>query len=96
MEGVNVITGRSSTGKSALIEIFDYCFGSSDFSVPVGVITENTKIFFVALKNTRHSFGPGRRPDENHAFVKEELNLAMFATLEWAKQLTLLRRFSCH
>lgn len=26
-EGLNVVTGRSSTGKSALIEIFDYCMG---------------------------------------------------------------------
>ena len=25
-EGLNIITGKSSTGKSALIEIFDYCF----------------------------------------------------------------------
>ncbi len=23
--GLNVVTGKSSTGKSALIEIFDYC-----------------------------------------------------------------------
>ena len=27
--GINIITGKSSTGKSALIEIFDYCFGNS-------------------------------------------------------------------
>lgn len=27
--GVNIITGKSSTGKSAIIEIFDYCMGSS-------------------------------------------------------------------
>ncbi|MCK4629120.1 MAG: AAA family ATPase, partial [Sedimentisphaerales bacterium] len=43
--GVNIITGRSSTGKSALIEIFDYCFGSSDFTVPEGVITDCTEIY---------------------------------------------------
>ena len=27
-EGLNIITGRSSTGKSAIIELFDYCTGS--------------------------------------------------------------------
>jgi hypothetical protein len=48
--GVNVVTGRSSTGKSALIEIFDYCFGASEFTVPVGVITDNTDIYFVSLR----------------------------------------------
>lgn len=42
--GVNVITGKSSTGKSALIEIFDYCFGSSEFTVPVGIITKYAEI----------------------------------------------------
>ena len=25
--GLNIVTGASSTGKSALIEIFDYCLG---------------------------------------------------------------------
>ncbi len=31
---VNVITGRSYTGKSALIKIIDYCLGSSDCHIP--------------------------------------------------------------
>jgi hypothetical protein len=38
--GVNIITGRSLTGKSALIEIIDYCLGRSTFTVPEGVIRE--------------------------------------------------------
>ena len=32
--GVNIITGKSSTGKSAMIEIFDYCTGNSDNTIP--------------------------------------------------------------
>lgn len=28
-EGLNLITGKSSTGKSSLIEIFDFCMASS-------------------------------------------------------------------
>lgn len=43
--GVNVITGKSSTGKSAMIEIFDYCFGNSDYTVPEGVITDNADLY---------------------------------------------------
>ena len=35
-EGLNIVTGRSSTGKSALIEIFDYCTGSSGNTIPEG------------------------------------------------------------
>ncbi len=35
---LNVITGASKTGKSALIDIVDYCFGSSECKVPEGPI----------------------------------------------------------
>lgn len=48
-EGLNIITGRSSTGKSAIIELFDYCTGSSDNTIPSGVITENARLYFVVL-----------------------------------------------
>jgi hypothetical protein len=37
---VNIITGRSTTGKSALIPIIDYCMGRSSFNVPEGVIRD--------------------------------------------------------
>jgi DNA repair ATPase RecN len=36
VDGLNVITGRSSTGKSALSEIIEYCMGRSTFNVPEG------------------------------------------------------------
>lgn len=48
-EGLNIITGRSSTGKSAIIEIFDYCTGSHNNTIPVGVITDNAQLYFVVL-----------------------------------------------
>ena len=35
---VNIITGSSKTGKSAVIEIIDYCLGSDECAVPEGVI----------------------------------------------------------
>ena len=47
--GLNVVTGKSSTGKSALIEIFDYCFGSDENTIPTGVITNSAAIYYVAL-----------------------------------------------
>lgn len=45
--GLNVITGRSSTGKSALSEIVDYCMGRSSFNVPEGVIRDKVAWFAV-------------------------------------------------
>lgn len=47
--GLNVVTGKSSTGKSALIEIFDYCFGSGENTIPKGVITTSAAVYYVAL-----------------------------------------------
>lgn len=45
---LNIITGASKTGKTALIEIIDYCFGASDCGVPAGVIRKAVE--WVAVK----------------------------------------------
>lgn len=37
---VNIITGRSLTGKSAIIDIIDYCMGRSTFNIPEGTIRD--------------------------------------------------------
>lgn len=47
INGLNVITGRSSTGKSALSEIIEYCMGRSTFNVPEGVIRDKVSWFAV-------------------------------------------------
>lgn len=49
----NIITGRSATGKSALIEIVDYCLGSSDCNVPTGIIRQTVSWFAVRLQFDR-------------------------------------------
>lgn len=83
LEGVNVITGRSSTGKSALIEIFDYCFGSSDYTVPSGVITKNAQLFFVVLKLRDSLLILGRLPNKGRAFLREEFDLSFMDRTDW-------------
>ena len=77
--GVNVITGKSSTGKSAMIEIFDYCFGSSDFTVPEGVITKNSSIYFVVIRVKDTNLVLARKRDSGVAFIKEEADDAIAA-----------------
>ena len=47
---VNIITGRSTTGKSALIEIIDYCLGRSKFRIPEGVIRDSVSWYGVIVK----------------------------------------------
>jgi len=69
--GVNVVTGKSSTGKSALIEIFDYCFGSSDSTVPEGVITESASIYFTVIHIKEINLVLARKTGNNRGFIKE-------------------------
>lgn len=47
LNGLNVITGRSSTGKSALSEIIEYCMGRSTFNIPEGIIRDRVSWFAV-------------------------------------------------
>ena len=46
---VNVISGASKTGKSAVIPIIDYCLGSDKCAIPVGVIRENCSWFGIII-----------------------------------------------
>lgn len=48
-EGINIITGDSKTGKSALVEIIDYCYCSTQSTIPKGTITEFTDIYCIVL-----------------------------------------------
>jgi hypothetical protein len=49
IDKVNVITGESHKGKSALVHIIDYCLGSGKCSIPVGVIRDFTDWFGVHI-----------------------------------------------
>lgn len=48
--GLNVVTGNSKTGKSALIEIVDYCFCSKTSNIPRGVISEFGYLFSIVIE----------------------------------------------
>ena len=47
---VNIVTGRSRTGKSALIDIVDYCLGRSSFTVFEGVNRASVAWYAVSLR----------------------------------------------
>ncbi|CDX43834.1 Plasmid-related protein [Mesorhizobium plurifarium] len=49
-DGLNILTGRSSTGKSALSEIIEFCMGRSTFNVPEGVIRDKVKWYAVIYR----------------------------------------------
>lgn len=69
--GLNVITGKSSTGKSAILEIFDYCLGSGEDTIPVGKITERAETFFIALQFSRYFLVAARKKKSDRCFLME-------------------------
>lgn len=71
-DGVNVITGRSSTGKSAIIEIFDYCFGKEDNTIPHGVITDNAELYFCIMSVNDGYLVLARKATPKTAFIRHE------------------------
>ncbi|WP_346709415.1 DUF3732 domain-containing protein [Phocaeicola salanitronis] len=73
-EGLNIITGRSSTGKSAIIELFDYCTGNSENTIPEGVITDNAELYFVVIhaKKTNLIIARTQNGKSTEAFYKIE------------------------
>ncbi len=65
---VNIITGASKTGKSALIDIVDYCFGASVCRVPEGPIRRSISWFGLRFKlKGGEAFVARRCPDSNAA-----------------------------
>lgn len=68
-EGLNIVTGMSSTGKSALIEIFDYCMGSSEETIPEGKITENTALYYVCISLNSRIYVFSRNSEGNRLSI---------------------------
>lgn len=86
---MNIITGDSKTGKSALISIVDYCLGSSSCAVPEGVIRDNVSWYGVRLSDgaaqhfvARRSPAPGRTTNSDaHYTVGGEVALPEWTAL---------------
>lgn len=76
---VNIITGQSGTGKSALISIVDYCLGSDRCAIPVGLIRDTVAWFGVILR-TGETFtlvarrNPGDQESTSEMFLREAPN----------------------
>lgn len=70
--GFNVITGASKTGKSALIDIVDYCFGSGECRVPEGPIRRCVAWFGIRLQLANGQAFVARRCPGPRAASSEE------------------------
>lgn len=79
---VNVITGASKTGKSAVIPIIDYCLASKHCSIPVGVIREKCAWFGVVADTIEGQklFArrePGAQQSTGEMFVLEAVEIVI-------------------
>lgn len=89
VQGVNIITGESKTGKSALVEIIDYCLCSTRCTIPKGIITDFSYLYtlVMAIENNtyiiaRYNWDDGAKmhiSKEAMDFKPENLELSYFA-----------------
>lgn len=71
----NIITGKSGTGKSALIEIIDYCLGRTECTIPDGKIRDLVSWFGIKLQFPNgqvfvaRQTPPPNRQQNNRAYI---------------------------
>jgi Protein of unknown function (DUF3732) len=78
----NIITGKSKTGKSALIEIIDYCLGRGECTIPEGVIRDSVAWFGLLLEFpsgqvfVARQTPPRNQQTTNRAYIAEAKTIA--------------------
>jgi Protein of unknown function (DUF3732) len=88
LDKVNVITGGSGKGKSALLSIIDYCLGSSKIRIPTGLIRQVTEWFGILIQyNERQillarTLSSGTFELSNQMFKIEAKNIELPTELE--------------
>lgn len=89
-DAVNVITGQSKTGKSALIHIVDYCLGRRECNVPAGVIRKHVEWYAVKLQTSSGEVFIARRNPEPGKESSEDIYIERGTSLSFpeARNLT--------
>ncbi|WP_030704897.1 MULTISPECIES: DUF3732 domain-containing protein [unclassified Streptomyces] len=71
--GLNIVTGDSRRGKSALLTIIDYCLASSDYPVKSGKVREYVSTFAITLVKPGEQLFVARRAPETKKGVSTVL-----------------------
>lgn len=85
--GLNVITGDSKTGKSAVVEIIDYCLFSSRSTIPKGVISNFSEIFAITLQ-VKSKFISIARPSHKTGQDRETLHTSELMFLKLTRMMS--------
>lgn len=84
-DGVNVITGDSKTGKSALLEIVDYCLFAKTSSIPKGIITSFSDFYAIVFQLGKSFIVIGRPAFKtgmsSKAYIKQEVDITRISPL---------------
>jgi len=95
---VNIITGESKSGKSAILHIIEYCLGSSISTIPYGIISKSVLWYAIKLQTAngelfiaRKSPAPGKKSSED-IFIERgsSLDIPAFEKLHKNANLTTL------
>lgn len=62
---VNIITGESKTGKTAIIDVINYCLGSEDCRVSEGIIRQTVEWFAILLQYEKEEVFVARQNPNN-------------------------------
>lgn len=81
-QSVNIITGASRTGKSALIPIIDYCLGSEKCTIPVDIIRNACSWFGVLFDMDREQLllcrrEPGDKVSTGDMFILRDKEITI-------------------
>ncbi len=58
---VNIVTGNSSTGKTAILDIIDYCFFASKSEIPDAIINKNTAWYGLSFSINEKNYVMARK-----------------------------------
>ncbi len=77
---INIITGASRTGKSAIIPIIDYCLGSDKCTIPVDTIRDACEWFGILIKLEGEELllcrrEPGEKRTTVDMYIQREKNI---------------------
>ncbi len=97
---VNIVTGASKTGKTALIDIVDYCLGRNEYTIRSGVIRDTVVWYVLHIQLPASQAIIGRQAPEGSATssavfldVGSELHLPQFTDLRSNSNTTALEQF---
>jgi hypothetical protein len=91
LNAVNIITGPSGSGKSAICEIIDYCFGASECHIP-DLVREATSWPSILLSNGSTEVFVARRMPPPNQLSSDEIFISFGSALEIPASTDALRR----